>query len=680
MDRLSNWQIAILLSLTAACLSAALTFFLFPDYAQDQDFMRYRLAQNIHAGHGPVYNAGENTLLTLSPLALVLIAPLPRHAHTLAALLSILSTGVSAGLLYILLRREAIRVTVALSIIMLWLFAWSTWYTLRSPHGLAFTVALGAIVLAQRRNWRTAGVVLGLAPLIQAEGTLAALVIGIWALQYEDGFRLWRVIWIPTALWAVYAVFFYDDLHLVANQLSPAWQDYLWLGGFILSILFAQRRPERGINWLFLTWGALALFVNILFTGQTPVFASLPAAFAVAYVIGTALPSKLAPVAAICAAFLLVVVPPQTDEAVLSDQQLASTIPDLANMTLAFEGTDALLYYLDGFTGSAYRLDGVRSPQITEARQEDDLASTLIRLAPDYILGDVEVSDSRLAAFDYQPVDDTLYQNTGQIGSWTTWTPVEVDYAADVRLTDYRLDRQRLTAGETLRLGLRWQLDAAPELPLGLNINLLDVNANPIASSFPVFTPATWADLNAETYHVLALPETLDPGLHRIEVGAEYRAGRLDRHVVAEIITPFPFDEVDQSEIIDALANVVLHRHEITQADDDNLQIRLFFGVTEPLTTDYQIFLHLTPLDSPVPVAQADGPPLNGRYPTTYWYPGDIIRIERTISLTDVPAGEYRIRAGFYTLEGERLTDDSDDALQVAQVTLNADSTIMVTD
>ena len=680
MDRLSNWQIAILLSLTAACLNAALTFFLFPDYAQDQDFMRYRLAQNIHAGHGLVYNPGENTLLTLSPLASVLIAPLPQQAHTIAALLSILSTGVSAGLLYILLRRESIQVTVTLSIIVLWLFAWSTWHTLRSPHGLAFTVALGAIVLIQRRNWRTAGIVIGLTPLVQAEGMIAALAIGVWALQYEDGSHLWRGIWIPTALWAVYAVFFYDDLHLVANQIILVWQDYLWLGVFALSVLFAQRRPGPRIIWLFLAWGALELFANSLFTGQIPPFASLPAAFAVAYVIGTALPSKLAPVAAVCAAFLLVTLPPQTDKAILSDQQRAGMIADLTNTTLAFEGTDALLYYLDGFTGKAYRLDGVRSPQIMEARREDDLTSTLIRLAPDYILGDVKVSDSRLAAFDYQPVDDTLYQRPEQIGNWTTWTPAEIDYAADVRLTDYRLDRQRLTAGENLRLGLRWQLDAAPELPLGLNINLLDVNANPIASSFPVFTPETWDDLNAETYHVMALPKTLDPGLHRIEVSAEYRAGRLDRHVVAEIIAPFLLDEVDQSEGIDTLASVVLHQHEITQADDGNLQIRLFFGVTEPPTTDYQIFLHLTPLDSPVPVAQADGPPLSGRYPTTYWYPGDIIRIERTISLTDVPAGEYRIRAGFYTLEGDRLTDDSDDAIQVAQVTINADGAITVAD
>jgi len=66
---------------------------------------------------------------------------------------------------------------------------------------------------------------------------------------------------------------------------------------------------------------------------------------------------------------------------------------------------------------------------------------------------------------------------------------------------------------------------------------------------------------------------------------------------------------------------------------------------------DYQVFVHLIGTD-PDPVAQGDGPPLAGFYPTGAWAPGEVIADPHPIPLPeDVPAGQYRIVVGLYDLD-----------------------------
>jgi hypothetical protein len=79
--------------------------------------------------------------------------------------------------------------------------------------------------------------------------------------------------------------------------------------------------------------------------------------------------------------------------------------------------------------------------------------------------------------------------------------------------------------------------------------------------------------------------------------------------------------------------------------------ITLRWGVAEPVQSDYQLFVHLRDLESGLPVAQADGPPLDGWYPTSWWAPGDVIADERPFPVPpDVPQGRYRLVVGFYDL------------------------------
>jgi hypothetical protein len=79
------------------------------------------------------------------------------------------------------------------------------------------------------------------------------------------------------------------------------------------------------------------------------------------------------------------------------------------------------------------------------------------------------------------------------------------------------------------------------------------------------------------------------------------------------------------------------------------LPISLFFDVTEPLNTDYSLFLHLCQDCEQPPLAGEDGPPLEGYLPTSSWLPGKPARDDRAIALpADLPPGQYTLLLGIY--------------------------------
>lgn len=88
----------------------------------------------------------------------------------------------------------------------------------------------------------------------------------------------------------------------------------------------------------------------------------------------------------------------------------------------------------------------------------------------------------------------------------------------------------------------------------------------------------------------------------------------------------------------------------------------LQWGVAAPVDKNYQVFVHLRDRESGENVAQADGPPLAGWYPTSRWLAGEIVEEERTFPLpAELPPGRYRLVVGFYELEtGMRFGPEHD--------------------
>jgi hypothetical protein len=97
------------------------------------------------------------------------------------------------------------------------------------------------------------------------------------------------------------------------------------------------------------------------------------------------------------------------------------------------------------------------------------------------------------------------------------------------------------------------------------------------------------------------------------------------------------------------------------------LHLTLYWQATAPVPADYTAFVHVLDAESEK-IAQEDGPPLNGWYPSSAWAPGQIIADRRQIVLPDgVDPAHVRVAVGLYTpADGVRVpVTDEQGARQV---------------
>lgn len=96
---------------------------------------------------------------------------------------------------------------------------------------------------------------------------------------------------------------------------------------------------------------------------------------------------------------------------------------------------------------------------------------------------------------------------------------------------------------------------------------------------------------------------------------------------------------------------------EAAPAPGSAVSVATTWQVLAPLDRDYTAFVHVVPVDSPVPVAQQDGLLLAGERPSSQWTVGEIIEQRATIAIpADAPPGPYRVLTGLYRADtGDRL-------------------------
>lgn len=83
------------------------------------------------------------------------------------------------------------------------------------------------------------------------------------------------------------------------------------------------------------------------------------------------------------------------------------------------------------------------------------------------------------------------------------------------------------------------------------------------------------------------------------------------------------------------------------------LRIATTWYVTRDFSEDMTVFMQVADPRGQQ-VAQADGPPAGGRFPTRWWRAGDIIVDTRDISLPDgLAPGPYTLRFGLYRPSGD---------------------------
>ena len=78
------------------------------------------------------------------------------------------------------------------------------------------------------------------------------------------------------------------------------------------------------------------------------------------------------------------------------------------------------------------------------------------------------------------------------------------------------------------------------------------------------------------------------------------------------------------------------------------LMITLYWQALATPARDYSVFIHLIDNDGRI-VAQQDGPPAEGSYPTSLWSAAEIISDSHELQLPpSLAPGDYHIRLGLY--------------------------------
>jgi hypothetical protein len=125
----------------------------------------------------------------------------------------------------------------------------------------------------------------------------------------------------------------------------------------------------------------------------------------------------------------------------------------------------------------------------------------------------------------------------------------------------------------------------------------------------------------------------------------------IDRVTLGYVVVPWQ-GQLDEASLVDAnLGNQIrLWSYEAPDAlsPGEEFDVAIYWEALQPLEDDYVVFVHL--LDPyGQPVAAHDSPPMDRRYPTTAWIPGDIVPdVHHLVLSPDVPAGTYRLQAGMY--------------------------------
>ena len=265
--------------------------------------------------------------------------------------------------------------------------------------------------------------------------------------------------------------------------------------------------------------------------------------------------------------------------------------------------------------------------------------------------------------------------------------PVTANFNDQFSLLGYDLPLKQVEPGGQFAVTLYWQSLAVTNTSYKIFNHLLDVNQRQwggedrIPQNF--YRTILWnpGEVVVDRYAV-PVAESAPPGMYWLDVGIypenDVTAAPLPlvqdgqvldtNHVLLgpikvggqppESIPPAQWQQLANHSFGDI---IVLDGYTMAlEADRSELNLDLYWRLDDrlaqsPELIDYTLFIHIVDAGGMV-VAQADGPPVSGRYPTSYWAHDEQIFDRRQISLAGLTPGRYSLRLGWYDrLSGQRL-------------------------
>jgi 4-amino-4-deoxy-L-arabinose transferase-like glycosyltransferase len=253
------------------------------------------------------------------------------------------------------------------------------------------------------------------------------------------------------------------------------------------------------------------------------------------------------------------------------------------------------------------------------------------------------------------------------------YTPVEANFANQIKLLGYVLPSRRVEPGQGLPVTLYWQ-SLAPVLGEFVVFDVLlaeDQQAYGGYDRLPreYYSPILWAEgeVVEDGFAVPVRPEA-PPGIYHLHLGLYSRAsgqpvslplvieGQLS-DVTSVVIGPLKVggppagvvrpDPAPQFPLGQSFAGQITLLGYDLATSASQLTLTLYWRAETTLSRDYTTFLHLRNQNNET-VSQKDGPPAGGRYPTSLWETGEVIRDEISLPVEALPPGDYTPVIGLY--------------------------------
>jgi hypothetical protein len=257
-----------------------------------------------------------------------------------------------------------------------------------------------------------------------------------------------------------------------------------------------------------------------------------------------------------------------------------------------------------------------------------------------------------------------------------------------------------LQPGAAVDLGLSLRVPGPTATDEVLAFQLLDGRGQPVAQvqsygNVDLRFSTLWTAGQVVPYHLrLPLPSALAPGVYTLSLQLFSPAGGALQSLLAPTGQIGPKLTLATVKVAPArapsartlvarfgpsiglLAPAGSPRPELTAEPGATVSIPLRWLAIAAPTADDTVFVHLVDAQGKL-AAQADGPPLAGRYPTSTWDAGELIDDTRQLPLpANLPPGRYTVQIGWYLPStGARLPVSPtapDDALPVADVVVRS--------
>jgi 4-amino-4-deoxy-L-arabinose transferase-like glycosyltransferase len=276
--------------------------------------------------------------------------------------------------------------------------------------------------------------------------------------------------------------------------------------------------------------------------------------------------------------------------------------------------------------------------------------------------------------------------------------PAEVNLGDKVTFLGYDIETVRAEAGDEIAVTLYWQrkepLEADYSAYLRLINGVYDVwggqDGGPLWSAMPT---SLWEEgmVVVDERRIPILPGT-PPGAYQIELGMYDPMTMVHLEPVdtggnlllgpVEVVRGTgslpPTPQVAQEANFGNRVRLIGYDLEREGLPGGPLRLTLFWESLAPMDEDYTVFVHLSSEDDQI-WGQRDSQPVTGFYPTSLWTPGEFVRDQVSLPISDeAPAGKYSLKVGMYHPDtGQRLPVLSKtgkitgDSIILSQVDLN---------